>query len=86
MPEVSRFFGIVINMYADEHPPTHFHATYGEHTALIAVETFEVREGFLPNRQLRMVEGWAALHQEELQANWERLQAGEKAVRIEPLR
>ena len=48
MPEVCRFYGIIIRLYYREHPPTHFHAIYGEHEALIEIETGEIYEGWLP--------------------------------------
>ena len=71
MPEVSRFFGIVITMYYDEHNPPHFHARYGRDRAAIAIETLQVREGKFPPRALGLVVEWASEHQEELMANWE---------------
>ena len=48
MPTVSRFFGIVIQMFWREHAPPHFHALYGEHEALIDIRTLEVIQGRLP--------------------------------------
>ena len=72
MPEVSRFYGIVIRMYWNEHPPPHFHARYGSDEALLAIESGDVVRGVLPPRALRMVRHWAEEHYEELLDNWER--------------
>ena len=61
MPEISRFFGIVIYMNWREHPPMHFHAVYGEHEALMTLDG-KVYAGSLPGRALSMVREWMALH------------------------
>lgn len=85
MPEISRFFGIIIRMYYDDHPPPHFHAIYGNQEAQISINPIAVLNGDLSRRALSMVFEWAALHQQELLANWERLQNEEPSVKIEPL-
>jgi len=85
MPEVSRFFGIVIRMYFDDHNPPHFHATYGGSEAQIAIDPILVLEGRLPGRASSMVIEWAALHQRELMENWQRLQNDRPIQKIEPL-
>ena len=85
MPEVSRFFGIVIRMYFDEHMPPHFHAIYAGDEIEVGIDPIAVRQGGLPQRALSMVIEWAALHQRELLADWERLRSDEPAVRIAPL-
>ncbi len=54
MPEISRFFGIVIKMYYNDYAPPHFHAEYAEHMAEISVETLEVLQGSLPRRVLAL--------------------------------
>jgi len=64
MPEISRFFGIVIQMYYGDHDPPHFHVRYSGQKALIAIETLEVLRGQLPPRALSLVREWAALHTE----------------------
>jgi hypothetical protein len=66
MPEISRFFGILIRMYFDDHNPRHFHAIYAGNEAEIAIEPIEVVEVKLPARAASMVFEWAALHQREL--------------------
>lgn len=89
MPEITRFFGIIIRMYAEPDEPhhtPHFHAYYQEHMAVYAIQPVELVAGSLPRRQERLVEAWAELHQTELMTNWERLQNGWLPSRIEPLR
>jgi len=70
----------------EPHHAAHFHAYYQEHTAVYSIDPIEIIAGSLPKRQQRLVEAWAELHQAELQADWLKLQAGQKAVPIEPLR
>jgi hypothetical protein len=72
-------------MYYREHGVPHFHARYGEWEASVSIATFETIAGHLPDRALRLVERWAALHQGELLANWERAQRQEAVERIDPL-
>ena len=71
MPEISRFFGIVITMYHNDHGPPHFHVRYGSQKALIALDTLTLQQGRLSPRVLGLVVEWAAMHQAELQRNWE---------------
>jgi hypothetical protein len=84
MPEISRFLGIVIGMFFNEHGPPHFHAVYGEHKITVEIESGHVR-GTFPARALRLVLEWASLHREELLANWERARRREPLTKIEPL-
>ncbi len=72
-------------MYRPDHPPPHFHAQYGEHIAQITLDTFEILNGSLPARALRLVREWAALHQSELAENWDLAQALEPLAPIDPL-
>jgi hypothetical protein len=67
------------------HHRSHFHAYYGEHTAIYALSPIELIAGSLPRRQQRFVEAWAELHQKELTADWELLQSGQPALPIAPL-
>jgi len=76
MPEVSRFFGIIIRMYFDDHPPPHFHAIYSGSEAQVGIDPIVILRGDLPRRAVSMVLEWAALHQRELMENWRRLQKG----------
>jgi hypothetical protein len=85
MPRISEFFGIVIAMYYNDHVPPHFHATYAEHEAQVAIESLELLHGSLPRRALAMVLEWAAVHREELRANWEAAREGKPLSRIRGL-
>jgi len=85
VPRISEFFGIVIAMYYNDHAPAHFHATYGEHEALIEIDSLETYRGSLPRRAHSLVLEWAAVHREELRRNWERAREGEPLEPIEPL-
>lgn len=85
MPEISRFFGIVIKMYFDEHPPPHFHAEYGEHKAVVDIQSLVVIGGYLPPRVLGLVVEWAAQHRGELLALWERAERMQPLGKIQPL-
>ena len=85
MPELSRFFGIIIRMFCNDHEPAHFHVIYGEHEALIDLVTLEVMRGVLPRRALALVLEWAALHREELRRDWQLAQVGQLPLPIDPL-
>lgn len=85
MPTISRFFGIAIRMYYDDHAPPHFHAYYGEHAARIEIHTLEVTEGRLPPRARALVIEWALEHREELRTDWERAERHEPLRKIDPL-
>src|SRR6266513_2220657 len=61
MPEICRFYGIVIQIYYGDHPPAHFHAVYGEHVAKIAIDTLQIIEGSIPARALSLVREWVTL-------------------------
>jgi hypothetical protein len=86
VPTISRFFGISIAMFFDDHGPPHFHARHAEGSAKVRIDTLEVIDSNLGRRQLRFVLAWAELHQEELSQNWKRARAGETLSTIEPLR
>lgn len=85
MPTISIFFGILIQMYWNEHAPPHFHAKYGEHNAVIDIQKLEVMDGILPNRAKKLVLEWAELHQSELLANWDLCRAEQQPNKIAPL-
>jgi hypothetical protein len=85
VPEVSRFFGIVVAMYYDDHPPAHFHVRYGEHRAILTIDGGAVLTGALPPRALGLVTEWAAVHRAELTDNWRRAQALAPLEPIAPL-
>jgi hypothetical protein len=84
--EISRFFGIIVRMFANDHAPAHFHAMYAEFEALIDIETLDIYRGALPRRALALVLEWAAEHREDLRSNWKLTQAGKNPLPIEPLR
>ena len=89
MPEVSRFFGIIIRMYVETggaHHMPHFHAYYQDHVGIYDIEGIERLTGSLPRRQERLVLAWAELHQQELLSNWQTLQQGRPAIKIESLK
>jgi len=70
MPEITRFYGIIIKLFFADHPPPHIHAIYGEYNALFNLETLEIIEGDLPNRATKMVIEWALMYQTELLKMW----------------
>jgi len=89
VPEISRFFGIVIRMYAEATAPhrrPHFHAYFAGEVAVFSIEPVDLIGGALPQRQRRLVEAWAELHSAELLSDWELLQAGKPPAKVEPLR
>ncbi len=85
MPEISRFFGIVIKMFWDDHNPPHFHAEYGGSKALVDIRTLSAFAGRLPPRVTGFVIEWATLHQQELLEDWRRAQAQDALRKIDPL-
>lgn len=88
MPELSRFFGIIIRMYMEAgapHQQPHFHAYYQEQVAVYSITPVELIAGDLPRRQQRLVMAWAEIHQMALAENWALLQAGNRPQPIEPL-
>ncbi len=85
MPEICRFYGIIIRMYFVDHPPPHFHAEYGEYEALITIESFQIFSGDLPSRAFKLVEEWASLHRDELRDLWDLARQSQPLSKIEPL-
>ncbi len=71
MPEVTRFYGIIIKLFFGDYSPPHFHVVYGEYNALFNIETLEIIEGDLPNRASKMVIEWATRYQTELLEMWQ---------------
>jgi len=69
---------------AGHHNP-HFHAYYGEHVAVFTISPVALIIGFLPQRQRRLVEAWAELHEDELLSDWQLLEQGRKPSQITPL-
>ena len=85
MPEICRFFGIVISMYYAEHDPPHFHARYNGFKAAIRIRDLALADGMLPSRAMGLVLEWAALHQEELLADWDLARSHQTLLKIAPL-
>jgi hypothetical protein len=85
MPEISRFLGIVIAMFYNDHEPPHFHVRYGDRRAIVALDTLVLLEGSLPPRVLGLVMEWAALHKMELTENWNRARRQIPLNAVEPL-
>jgi hypothetical protein len=84
MPEISRFLGIVISIYYNEHNPPHFHAEYGEYQITVEIESGIVN-GKFPRRALNAVLEWFVLHKEELMQDWELSLKGKPLNKIKPL-
>ena len=85
MPTISMFYGILIQMYWDEHAPPHFHAIYGEFKATVDIRSLSISEGNLPRRASTLVLDWAELHQKELLDDWDLCQTKQQPRPIEPL-
>lgn len=85
MPEVSRFYGIVIKIYFADHHPPHFHAEYGEFEVVVAIDSLAVIAGALPPRAMGLVSEWATLRQGELSVAWQRARKLEPPGPIAPL-
>ena len=71
MPEIARFYGIVIKLFFGDHMPPHFHATYGEFVGLFNIDSMEMIEGDLPNRAKRLIVEWAKINKSELKKMWD---------------
>jgi hypothetical protein len=84
MPAISRFLGIVIAMYYNDHAPPHFHARYGAYEVTVRIDDGIVT-GRFPRRALSMVLVWYPLHQDELRLNWSLARERRPLLRIDPL-
>ncbi|MBS4027704.1 MAG: DUF4160 domain-containing protein [Ignavibacteriales bacterium] len=85
MPELCRFYGIIIRMYFKDHSPPHFHAEYQGQKVEIDIRTLEIIAGTLPKRARALVLEWAAEHREELMSDWNLAMKKETPKPIEPL-
>ena len=85
MPENSRFLGIIIKMYFQDHNPPHFHVTYEKYEASIDINDFSIMNGSLPPRIHSYVIEWALLHKVELLDNWSKAKDLKDPQRIKPL-
>jgi len=88
MPILSMFYGIIIRMQCEKggkHNKPHIHCIYGDKEIVMGLDG-TVLEGDMPNKQLKLISAWIALHEDELAANWQMLSEGEGFFRIDPLR
>lgn len=85
MPEISRFFGLVIMMYFSDHAPPHFHVRYGGRYATVSIDPLGVLRGDLSPRALGLVLEWASLHKTALLDNWHLAQSAQPLKEIPPL-
>jgi len=86
MPEISRFYGIIIAMFFDDHNPPHFHARYSGEKVAIEIESLRIIDGHIAPRALGLVIEWAAQHKDELMNNWELAKNNRTPNKIEPLK
>jgi hypothetical protein len=85
VPEISRFFGIVVAMFYNDHAPPHFHVRYGQQKATVEIASLEILEGQLSRRVVGLVKEWGKLHQAELATDWELARIHSPLNKIEPL-
>lgn len=86
MPEISRFYGIRVMMFYDEHNPPHFHVEYNEYNAVIRIADLAITEGKLPPKAAGLIVEWALEHKDELIKDWELTQSDQRPEKIEPLK
>lgn len=85
MPEISRFYGIVIKMFHNDHHPPHFHAEYAGKQIVVDIQTLAIVGGKLPPRATGLVMEWAAQHQDDLRNAWNQARSMEPLDKIDPL-
>lgn len=85
MPTISSFYGILIQMFWDDHAPPHFHALYAEYEISIDIRTLGVVNGNMPRRALALVLEWASEHREELLEDWKLCEQSQSPKKIAPL-
>ncbi len=86
MPEISRFFGIIVAMYYDDHNPPHFHARYGDENVIVSIDALAILEGQMAPRALGLVIEWASQHKKELMEDWELARINQVPKKIMPLK
>ncbi len=89
MPTISMFYGILVSMYVfdtEKHHLPHIHVRYNEFKVSIGIPGGEVLEGSLPSRQMKLVQAWIELHQDDLMADWYLSTSGQTPFKIDPLR
>ena len=85
MPTISRFYGILIQMYYDDHNPPHFHAVYGDYKAVVSIADYGLLAGDLPPRALGLVTEWARQRKDQLLEDWQRARERQQLYPIDPL-
>lgn len=85
MPELSRFYGIVVKLFHNDHHPPHFHAEYGPDRMVVRIDTLGVIAGKLPPRAMGLVMEWASQHEADLRNAWDQARNMEPLDRIDPL-
>lgn len=85
MPIISAFFGILIQMFWEDHAPPHFHALYAEYEVLIDIRTLEVIKGSMPRRALSLILEWASQYRAELIEDWKLCEQKQSLKKISPL-
>ncbi|MEN9796840.1 MAG: hypothetical protein RL653_536 [Pseudomonadota bacterium] len=85
MPEICRFYGLLVRMYFDDHPPPHVHVHYGEFELVMQIDTLEPIRGELPPRALSLLREWVLANRDLLMQNWVRLEAGLPLIPVKPL-
>ncbi len=83
MPILSVFFGIMVRMWHDDHPPAHIHVEYQGFEAFIDIETGTIVKGKLPGKVAAIIQDWCHTHRQELRDNWQRAQRFEPLERIQ---
>ena len=85
MPEISRFLGIVIAMFYNDHAPPHFHARYGDLEIRVDIQSGQILSGSFPRRAESLVLEWLGLHRSELMINWELAGNRKPLLKVPPL-
>ncbi len=86
MPEISRFYGIIVRIFTDDHTPPHYHAYYNEFEILVDIENFRIIAGNFPPKALGLLIEWTAIHKSELMDNWILAINKKHTFKIEPLK
>jgi hypothetical protein len=85
MPTICRFYGILVQMYYDDHNSLYFHGIYGHNKAVIAIGDLAILEGDLPPKAVGLVMEWAKAHKGELMKEWEPARQSKTLFPIDPL-
>jgi phosphomannomutase len=86
MPEICRFYGIIVAMFYDDHNPPHFHARYGDDKIVVEINSLTVLDGHFPPRALGLVIEWASQHKQDLLGDWELAKNNQLPRKINPLK